>query len=142
MSNIDERLSPYGALILRVALGTMWIAHALLKWSVFTIPGFATWLGAQGFPATFAWPVFLLELVGGLAIVLGIYGRYAALLLIPIMLVAAWTHIPNGWLHTSQGGGWEYPVFLAIGSLVYGLIGNGAFALKSHPEALPRAWRD
>ena len=136
MSNIDERLSPYGALILRVGLGTMWIAHALLKWLVFTIPGFATWLGTQGLPAAFAWPVFTLELVGGLAIVLGIYGRYAALLLIPIMLVAAWTHIPNGWLHTSQGGGWEYPVFLVIGSLAYGLIGDGAFALKSRRELI------
>jgi len=108
MSITDERLTPYGAFVLRVGLGTMWIAHALLKWFVFTMPGFATWLGTQGIPAAFAWPVFILELVGGLAIVLGIYGRYAALLLLPIMLTAAWTHLPNGWLHTSQGGGWEY----------------------------------
>ena len=134
MTNVDERLSPYGAFILRVGLGTMWIAHALLKWLVFTIPGFAAWLGAQGLPAALAWPVFLVELIGGVAIVLGIYGRFAALLLIPIMLVATWTHIPNGWLHTSPGGGWEYPAFLITGSLAYGLIGDGAFALKTRRD--------
>ena len=106
MSNIDERLSPYGALILRVGLGTMWIAHALLKWYVYTIPGLATWLGTQGLPPAFAWPLFIMELVGGVAIVLGFYGRYVTLLLLPILLVAAWIHFPNGWLHTSQGGGW------------------------------------
>ena len=136
MSNIDERLSPYGALILRVGLGTIWIAHALLKWFIYTIPGFATWLGSQGLPAAFAWPVFTLEIVGGLAIVLGIYGRYIALLLIPILLVVTWTHYPNGWLHINPGGGWEFPVFLIIASLAYGLIGEGAFALKSRRELM------
>ena len=136
MSNIDERLSPYGALILRVGLGTMWIAHALLKWFVFTMPGFATWLGTQGLPAALAWPVFILEFVGGLAIVLGIYGRHVALLLIPILLGATWIHFSNGWVFSNQGGGWEYPVFLVIGSLAYGLIGDGAFALKSRRELI------
>lgn len=134
MRIVDERLAPYGAFVLRIGLGTMWMTHALLKWFVFTIPGFATWLGTQGLPAAFAWPVFILELVGGLAMVLGIYGRYVALLLMPIMMVAAWTHIPNGWVFSNQGGGWEYPVFLLIGSLAYGLIGDGAFALKSQRE--------
>lgn len=133
--NIDDRkLVPYGAFVLRVSLGSMWIAHALLKWFVFTIPGFAGWLAAHGISPGFAWPVFILELVGGLAILLGIYGRYAALLLIPIIMVAAWTHLPNGWLHTSEGGGWEYPVFLLMVSLAVGLNGDGAFALKPRRE--------
>ena len=136
MSNIDERLSPYGALILRVGLGTMWIAHALLKLFVYTMPGFATWLDTQGLPGIFAWPVVIAYLVGGIAIVLGIYGRYVALLLIPILLVVTWTHYPNGWLHTNPGAGWEFPVFLIVSSLAYGLIGDGAFALKSRRELI------
>jgi putative oxidoreductase len=136
MSNVDERLSPYGALILRVGLGTMWIAHALLKYFVFTIPGLASWLGTQGLPAIFAWPLFIMELAGGLAIILGIYGRHVSLLLIPILLGATWIHFSNGWVFSNQGGGWEYPVFLVIGSLAYGLIGDGAFALKSRRELI------
>ena len=36
-----ERTQPYGALILRLALGTMFIAHAALKYFVFTLPGTA-----------------------------------------------------------------------------------------------------
>ena len=45
---IDERLAPYGALALRVALGVMFIAHAYLKLAVFGIDGFAGFLGQVG----------------------------------------------------------------------------------------------
>lgn len=134
---LDEKLAPYGAFAIRIALGTMWVAHALLKWFVYTIPGFATWLETQGLSGAFAWPVFILILVGGIAILLGIYARYVALLLIPILLVITWTHYPNGWLHINSGGGWEFPVFLIVTSLACGLMGDGAFALKSRRELIP-----
>lgn len=137
MNNVDEKLAPYGALVLRVGLGVMWIAHALLKWFVFTIPGVAAWLDTQGLPSELAWPLFIVELAGGLAILLGIYGRYVALLMIPIMAVVTWTHFPNGWVHTSPGGGWEFPIFLIAASFAYGLIGDGAFAIRSRLKLIP-----
>jgi putative oxidoreductase len=132
----DARLAPYGALIVRLALGMMWLSHAGLKWFVFTIPGFAGWLDSQGLPGFMAWPVFLLEALGGVCILLGFYGRQVSLLLLPILLVATSTHIPNGWVFTSAGGGWEYPVFLIAASIAYGLMGDGAFALRARPLAL------
>ena len=131
MFTVNESYSATGAMVLRIALGTMWIAHALLKWFVFTIEGFGGWLESQGLPAFMAWPVFSLELLGGIMILLGVYGRYVSAILIPVMLVAAWTHVPNGWLHTSEGGGWEYPVFLIFASIAHTLIGDGRFALRS-----------
>jgi putative oxidoreductase len=131
----DDRFAPYGALLVRASLGLMWIAHALLKWFVFTIPGFAGWLAQQGLPPFMAWPVFLAELLGGLAILLGLHGRWVSLALTPLMLVAMWTHVPNGWVHTSAGGGWEYPLFLAAMSVAHFLLGDGAFALKNRSPA-------
>ncbi|MDY6943538.1 MAG: DoxX family protein [Pseudomonadota bacterium] len=128
---IDVALAPYGALAIRIALGSMWLAHAGLKWFVFTLPGFAAWLNSQGLPSYMAWPVFLLELVGGLAILTGFYGRYFSLSLIPIMAVAMFTHLNNGWVHTSTGGGWEYPAFLIVASLAHALVGDGVFALRA-----------
>jgi putative oxidoreductase len=67
--------------------------------------------------------------LGLMWIVLGVYGRQASLLLMPILLVAAWVHLPNGWVHTSNGGGWEYPVFLAIASTSHWLLGDGRFSI-------------
>jgi putative oxidoreductase len=128
---IDNRLAPYGALALRVALGAMFIAHAYLKLAVFTVPGFAGFLGKIGLPAFLAWPIILAELVGGLAIVTGFYGRFVSTALLPILLGALAVHAPNGWLFTAPNGGWEYPAFLAATALAHALIGDGAFAVKT-----------
>jgi len=137
--------SAYGATLLRASLGTMWIAHALLKLLVFTLPGTAQFFASVGYPAFLAYPVFALELLGGTALVLGLYARQVALALVPIMAAAALVHVPNGWVFTSQGGGWEYPVFLIVASIASWLIGDGALALRRSdrfvlaPAAAPRA---
>lgn len=130
---IDSRSAPYGAFVLRVALGLMWVSHALLKYAVFTIPGFAGFLGSLGLPEALAWPIFLAELIGGLLIIAGVYARHVALLLIPVMAGAISVHIPNGWLFSAAGGGWEYPGFLIVASFALWLIGDGAFALRARP---------
>jgi putative oxidoreductase len=135
--SLDQALAPYGAFALRLSLGVMWLAHASLKWFVFGLAGFAGWLDSQGLPAAMAWPVFLLEVGGGLAILAGCYGRYVSLALVPLLAVAMATHVPNGWLHTSAGGGWEYPAFLIMASLVHGLLGDGAWALRTRASLLP-----
>jgi putative oxidoreductase len=123
----------WGIALLRVSLGVMWMAHALLKPFVFTLPGTAQFFTSIGFPGFLAYPVFAVELVGGLALLLGIDARQAALALVPVMAVAAWVHGPNGWVHTSPGGGWEYPVFLIVASIVLWLLGDGAGAMgRSH----------
>ena len=135
MSNIDEQYSPIGAMLLRVALGVIWLAHAQLKWFTFTIPGVTGWLESQGLPGFMAWPVFLMEVIGGLMILTGFYGRYASAILLPILLVATWTHLPNGWVHTSEGGGWEFPVFLIFASIAHLLIGDGRFAICTRNDS-------
>lgn len=128
-----------GVAVLRVGLGTMWMAHALLKLLVFTLPGTAAYFESIGFAGFLAYPVFAAELIGGAALVLGIYARQIALALIPIMAVATWVHLPNGWVHTSAGGGWEYPMFLILASLALWLMGDGAGAWKRSGVFVPSA---
>lgn len=128
-----------GATLLRVALGSMWIAHALLKLLVFTLPGTAQFFSSVGYPGVLAYPVFALELLGGAALVLGLYARQVALLLVPVMLAAAKVHLGNGWVFTAPGGGWEYPGFLVLASLVQWLVGDGAWALKRGRWLVPAA---
>lgn len=128
-----------GITLLRIALGTMWIAHALLKLFVFTLPGTAQFFASVGYPGFLAYPVFAAELLGGLALLFGVYARQVSLLLLPVMLAAAWVHVPNGWVFTSPGGGWEYPVFLAVASLVLWLLGDGAWALRRSERFVPAA---
>jgi putative oxidoreductase len=136
-SPVPSRIADWGATVLRVSLGLMWIAHALVKLLVFTLPGTAQFFASVGLPGALAYPVFAAELLGGLALLFGVYARQAALLLLPLLVGAAWVHLPNGWQHTSPNGGWEYPAFLAAASLVQWLIGDGAFAWKRSVKLVP-----
>lgn len=134
---IDTRTAPYALLLLRIALGLMFLAHAALKVFVFTIPGWTAFLGKVGFPEFMAWPVVLAEVAGGVALVLGIYARQVAFLLVPVLLGALWVHLGNGWLFTAPNGGWEYPAFLVVAALAIGLGGDGAFALRRAASLIP-----
>ena len=138
MNSSAPSTSRYGVTLLRVSLGFMWVAHALLKLLVFTLPGTAQFFISIGFPGFLAYPVFAVELLGGIALVLGVYARQTALALVPVMAVAAWVHVPNGWVHTSAGGGWEYPAFLIAASLSLWLLGDGAVAIKRSGWLVPR----
>ena len=128
---IDSRTAPYAALTLRLALGTMFIAHALLKVFVFTLPGTVQFFESVGLPGALAYATIAAELIGGAMLLLGIQTRWVAALLIPVLLGATWIHAPNGWLFTAAKGGWEYPAFLAVAAFVQALLGNGAYALQS-----------
>lgn len=126
-----------GITLLRVSLGVMWIAHALLKLFVFTLPGTVAFFQSVGLPGFLAYPVFAVELLGGFSLVLGIYARQVSLALVPVMAVAASVHFGNGWVHTSPNGGWEYPVFLTIASVALWLLGDGAFAARQSSRFVP-----
>ena len=134
---IDTRTAPYAATLLRVSLGAMFIAHSLvLKYLTFTLPGTAQFFQSLGLPATLAYATFWAELVGGVLLVAGVGSRWVALALIPILAGATWVHAGNGWVFNAPNGGWEYPVFLMVASIVQALLGDGRYALANRLPAL------
>lgn len=117
------------AFINRLALGAMFLAHGLLKLFVFTLPGTAGFFESIGFPGWTAYAVTFAEIAGGVALIVGVRTRLVAALLLPVLLGAAFVHWGNGWVFSAPNGGWEYPVFLALSSVVQVLLGDGRFAL-------------
>lgn len=121
----------YGAMLLRISIGIVFVAHsAYLKLVVFTLPGTAQFFASIGLPGPLAYIVFTVEVIAGVALILGVYTRYAAIALIPIALGATWAHLGAGWLFSNEGGGWEYPLFLSIALAVQVLLGSGAYAFR------------
>ncbi|MDC7689779.1 DoxX family protein [Vogesella indigofera] len=128
---IDQRTAPYAALILRLALGLMFVAHGALKLFVFTPAGTVGYFASLGLPAIFAYLTIAAELGGGVLLLLGVATRPVALALIPLLIGAGVLgHGGNGWVFSNQGGGWEYPAFLVVAAVVQVLLGDGAAALK------------
>lgn len=128
---IDTRTAAYGLFVLRAALGVMFIAHAYLKLAIFTVPGFEGFLTQVGLPSILAWPIIAAEIVGGVAILVGLQARLVQIALLPVLLGALMVHAPNGWVFNAPNGGWEYPAFLAVAAITHILAGDGAFALKA-----------
>jgi putative oxidoreductase len=120
----------YGATLLRLALGTMYLAHAGLKVFTFTMAGTVQFFGSVGYPAWVAYAVVAAEVLAGLLLIVGFQARWVALAMVPVLAGAALVHVPNGWVFSAPNGGWEYPLFLIVASLVQALIGDGAYALR------------
>lgn len=122
--------SDFAAFVMRISLGSVLLAHSVyLKLIVFTLPGTAQFFSSIGLPGFLAYVVFAIEAITGIALVLGVQTRWFAALAIPVLLGATWAHSANGWLFTNTGGGWEYPLFLALMAFVQVGLGNGKYAL-------------
>lgn len=134
---IDTRTAPYAVLLLRVALGLFFLAHGLTKVFVFTIPGTVKFFNSIGYPDLVAYLVLVAELGGGLALIVGLWTRWIALVLFVEMLGVIAYHWPNGWVFTVKGGGWEYPAMWAMALLVLALLGDGPYALSERLKVQP-----
>jgi putative oxidoreductase len=133
---IDTRTAPYTALLLRLSLGVLLLAHFVLKLFVFTPAGTAQFFGSLGLPPAFAYVVMVWEFLGALALIFGVWPRIAALVLIPDLLGAIFTvHGPAGFFFDNAHGGWEYPALWIVGLATLALIGDGPFAVM--PTRLP-----
>ncbi len=124
-----------GALLLRLLLGALFVAH--LYWKFAILPGgLETWWGnllAAGYHAFVPAYVLSAEIAGALLLIPGVLTRYVALYAMPMMVGAAhyWL-VRNGFYFTKAGA--EMPlVWLALLSLQI-VLGDGAFALVRSPD--------
>ena len=124
----------YAALLLRLALGGLFVAHGLLKLLVFTLPGTAGFFESVGFPGWTAYIVAPAEVLAGVALIAGFQTRWVALAGIPILLGALAVHAGNGWSFSNAKGGWEFPLYLVLSAVVVALLGGGRIAVTRTAE--------
>jgi putative oxidoreductase len=125
----ETQMTATGTALLRITLGVAALAHGLLKIFVFTLAGAAGFFESLGLPGFLAYVVTFAEVIGGVMLIAGFQTRAAALALIPVLLGATWAHAGNGWVFSSEGGGWEYPLFWTLTLGAQALLGSGAYAV-------------
>jgi putative oxidoreductase len=127
----QHQQTEFATFLLRITLGIMYLAHSLvLKLSTYTLAGTASFFVGVGLPGWLAYVTFAAEAVGGVLLILGMQTRWVVLALSPALFGAIiWVHAGNGWVFTAPNGGWEYPAFLIVASVVQILLGDGAYAL-------------
>src|SRR5258708_12496619 len=109
---IDALRAPYGALLLRVSMGVLFILHGLyLKAMVFGMAGAGKYFASLGLPDWFAWVVVAYETLGGLALIFGVYARWVAVFLgVPLLFPAYLGHAANASPFPPNAGGLEHPL--------------------------------
>jgi putative oxidoreductase len=121
----------WATLILRLTLGIVMVPHGVHKLQKLDVLN-KKWREEYGFPVGSVALTGIVQIVTGLAIILGIYSRYAALIQALIMVVGTyvsiWKH-HEPFLSLPTGKGWDLN-FLLLGAFVLlMLLGDGSWAL-------------
>jgi putative oxidoreductase len=137
----SQRAGAIGTAVLRAVVGTVFVAHGAQKLFVYGLEGTGGAFAEMGIPlpALSAAVVTFVELLGGLALLVGFFTRWVALPLAFTMLVAMVTvHLPNGFF---APGGIEFTLVLLAASASLALTGPGALALDGlrRPALAPAA---
>lgn len=125
-------LESYGATILRVTLGVIFMMHAYFALFVYGIRGTIDFQRGLGLPVpeVGVWYVLAAHGVGGAMLLLGAFTRWAALANLPIMAGAFFlVHLKQGFF-MSRDGGYEYVLLVLAADLALVFLGPGALALR------------
>ena len=125
-----DRLGGWGATVLRVMVGLIFLAHGAQKLFGDGFGGVAGMMEGLGVPvpSLAAVALVLVELLGGVALMLGLFTRLFAVPLAFDMLVATvLVHLPNGFF--SSGGGVEFTLMLTAACVALALTGPGKVSL-------------
>ena len=114
---MNLNLNQLALTIVRIAAAGNMIIHGITRLSLGTVSDFDGWLTSLGFPPYTAWILTFFEIIGGVALILGVRGVkyicliFCAQLIMGIILV----HGPEGWFVVGAGrNGMEYSVLLII----------------------------
>lgn len=123
-------------LIARVALGGILIAHGFDRWQVHKVASQIDYLNTYGVPYAewAAWGAIVLELVGGIFLVVGALTPIVALAVVAeqVIIIAYITWRRGPWLLDGQNhyvGGYEYNVALGSLALLIAVFGAGALSV-------------
>ena len=116
-------------LILRLVLGATFFIHGLVKFQG-GIENIVGWFDSIGLPGVLAYGVAVVEMVGGLALILGLGSRIVSSLFVVLMLGATVkVKLAGGFLGNGQGAGWELDLALLVIALFIAINDSKMFAL-------------
>lgn len=129
--SILEKYKDYAPFVLRVVTGAVFAMHGYQKFTG-GVDKTAGFLDSLGFPAATVFAVILIaaELLGGIALILGLFTRPVAKILAIVAVVALFTvHVSKGFFIAK--GGYEFILLILAATVSILITGPGKFALDN-----------
>ena len=122
-----EKLKPLALLLLRLALGVIFIYHGYPKLFGHTREAMRSFV-QMGFPGYFAYISGLIEFFGGCMLIAGLFTRVAGVLLAAEMAIGIWKvgHLAANPLIVRN---YETPLALAVSAFALATLGAGVVSL-------------
>ncbi|MCQ4249566.1 DoxX family protein [Pseudomonas stutzeri] len=119
-----------GKLVLRLSVGVLILLHGISK-LLNGVDGIAGMLSGHGLPTFLAYGAYLGEVVGPVLVILGLFTRVGAVLMIGNMLFAFGLAHMQQIFSLSQTGGWalELQGMFLFGSIAIALLGAGRHSI-------------
>lgn len=103
--------------IVRIAAAGNMIIHGITRLSLGTVSNFDGWLTSLGFPPYTAWALTFFEILGGVAMIIGVrWTKYICIIFsLQLLMGIVLVHFPEGWFVVGAGrNGMEYSVLLIV----------------------------
>jgi len=120
----------FGKLVLRLMLGTLLLLHGVHK-AIHGVGEIVPAVTAHHLPPLLAYGVYSGEILGPVLLILGVFTRFGALLIVANMLFAVWlAGMANLFAINAQGGyALELESFFLLTALAVMFLGAGRYSL-------------
>ncbi|MBX6328995.1 MAG: DoxX family protein [Pseudolabrys sp.] len=130
LAKFYEATAPIADALVRIVLGIMFLMHVSGKYKVGAAAVAANIMAKNGLePAlAFAYAAIILETVGGVCLIIGLFTRFfAAALAVEMAIALLAVHLPRG--YSAGAGGYEYVLLIGVALLVIALRGGGPYSV-------------
>jgi putative oxidoreductase len=129
LAGFYERMMPLAGTLVRVVVGVMFLMHVWVKFHAGAPAIAANLMAKNGLEPSlvFAYAAMILESVGGVCLIIGLFTRFfAAAFAIEMLIALLAVHLPKG--YAAGGGGYEYVLLIGAVCFAIAIRGGGPYS--------------
>lgn len=130
LAGFYEAMLPVAETFVRIVVGLMFLMHVAAKFKMGAAAVAANIFAKHGIEPALMWTYFimLLEVVGGICLILGLFTRFfAAALAIEMLVALLLVHLPRG--YSVSAGGYEYVLLIGAVCFALAIRGGGPYSV-------------
>jgi putative oxidoreductase len=130
LAGFYDNVLPIAETFVRIIIGAMFLMHVSVKFKMGASAVATNIFAKNGFEPALVWAyvTMLIELVGGICLIIGLFTRFvAAVLAIEMLIALLFVHLPRGYF--ASGGGYEYVLLIGAVCFLIAIRGGGPYSV-------------